>query len=157
LDPALAFPAAAALLIFPMFFMLVIMCSFLAVHDRPGTSGLGNKKAQCSQFLCRHSGIPACPLIEEAGKPKTAYNASDNNARSSADARTDGSANGSSQTGSAGGNGSGGCGLGGSFGKLGSGDFVPGVTHGIPGGFDGGGGNPDSVVSVFHGKFLLQK
>ena len=101
-------------------------------------------------------GIPSCPLIEEAGKPETAYNASDDCSRSGADARADGRADGGSCPGSAGGSGSAGSGLGGSFGKFGSGDFIPGVTHGIPGGFDGGGSNPDSVVSVFNGMFLLQ-
>ena len=50
-----AFPAAtaAALVIFLMFLMLFITFSFLSVHDRPVTFGLGNKKAQRSLSLCR--------------------------------------------------------------------------------------------------------
>jgi len=45
MNPTHAFPAAAAaFLIFLMLLMVFIMCSFLAVHDRPEASGLGNKK-----------------------------------------------------------------------------------------------------------------
>jgi hypothetical protein len=156
MNPTHAFPAAAAaFLIFLMLLMVFIMRSFLAVHDRPEASGLGNKKGNVPSPYAA-PGIPVCHLIKEAGKSETGCNAANDSSRSGADARTDGGADSGSGPGSAGGSGSAGSGLGGSLGKFGAGDFIPGVTHGIPGGFDGSGSNPDSVVSVFHGMFLLQ-